>query len=108
MSYESEAVIFYGFPLAENTKAYRALIDSVDINSRVKVDTYGDCHGHEGLYVYLVSTRENVDLGGIKAINNGVFCTPAPWDTMLREFATAHDVPWPADWPQWHLTARRA
>jgi hypothetical protein len=108
MSYESSAVLFYGFPLAENTKAYRALIDGVPHNSPVKVDLYGDCHGEMELYVYVTITRERVELGGILALSEVDFIAPVAWDRALTDFAIAHGIPQSAYPPAWHLTAQRS
>lgn len=108
MSYTTHAVIFYGVLLADNTKANRALIDSVPDNSPVKVDAYGNCHEGEGLYVYVTATREKVELGGSLALSEADFLAPVAWDRALTDFSIAHGLPQSAYPPSWHLTATRS
>lgn len=102
MSYDTSAILLYGFEV-KGVSRKRALAATND--RYVTVSGYGDCHGHEGVYICASDSVTSVDLGGFIAVHPEI---KVNWWHDLSKFCDANEIEFTIDMPGWRLTSSRS
>lgn len=100
MSYTTEAILFWGFPLG-----IVGDIDSFPTKDEVTASTYGS-DGDVGYFLCIKKSLTTVYLDSVARVYPEQDCDPL-WSSILRKYCKINDVPWPDAGPGWHLTASR-
>lgn len=103
MSYETDAVLYWGFPIAPSD--YRAA--EAACSKWVQAGQTGDCQDDVTLYIAIKASVVSVGLGGWARLEPSRFAVPPAWERELRRFCDETGVRWSDDGPGWYLAAAR-
>jgi hypothetical protein len=104
LSYDSTAILFYGF-IVEDEDEDKA--NNADDTDGVEVDRYGDCHGNMGMYVAHKESHKRVSLGDTLQADPEMDRSLS-WDDDLKEFCEQAGINYPMEGVGWHLTVERS
>jgi hypothetical protein len=101
MSYDSTAVVFYGFPLDDAER----FADTYG-GQRIKVGAFGSCHDDMVEYVCVAESKHEVELGGFYRLDEDEVTGPIEWDEVLQDFCEKTGAEWPDGGPGWHVAPK--
>lgn len=106
MSYEIDAVVFYGFPVPRGDVDVRNL-DGVGHREFLDVSSFGCGISGTTPCLFVRESWQEASLGQAERLTIRGYL-PHSWNERLRQFCDKNGILWPEGGPWWHFAARRS